>query len=164
MASLTPGALEETSMKTSIAGFLERARHDFLASDDLYLLTADANERSMTHKFAEHLRDQFPGYHVDCEYNRDGFDPKRLMGLKPPQKPDIDDTDAVTVYPDIIVHIRGTDRNLLVIEAKKDYGDESFDRQKLSAFVDDPHYGYHHAYLLRFITGIHPDIIFEQVK
>ena len=37
---------------------------------DRELLDVDANERSITHKLAEHLQRKFPGWHVDCEYNR----------------------------------------------------------------------------------------------
>ena len=60
---------------------------------DRELLDVDANERSITHKLAEHLQREFPGWHVDCEYNRVGREPRRL--------------EAKTVFPDIIVHRRG---------------------------------------------------------
>lgn len=141
-----------------IAARLDLAKRAFIESE-AELLNVGANERSMTHKFAEHLQHVFPEYHVDCEYNRDGLDPKRLRGLRPPRRPRPDDTDALTVFPDIIVHRRGTACNLLVIEAKKDDGDQSFDCEKLEAFVEDPHYGYRYAYLLRFITGSNPDVV-----
>ena len=39
---------------------------------DRELLDVDANERSITHKLAEHLQREFPEWHVDCEYNRVG--------------------------------------------------------------------------------------------
>lgn len=62
-------------------------------------------------------RNEFPDFDVDCEYNRDGVAPKKIghLGLYP----DDDDTEAETVFPDIIVHRRGTEQNYLVIEAKK---------------------------------------------
>ncbi len=44
---------------------------------DKALLAVSANERSITHKLAEYLQTAFPEYNVDCEYNRDGDDPKR---------------------------------------------------------------------------------------
>lgn len=54
---------------------------------------------------------------ADCEYNRDGVDPKRLEYL--PLCPDSEDDDAKTVFPDVIVHRRGRPQNYLVIEFKK---------------------------------------------
>lgn len=84
------------------------------------LIEVDANERSMTHKFAECLTPLFPEWDVDCEYNRDGYEPKRI-GLDP-QPIQSNDEQAHTVFPDIIIHHRGKtgrENNLLVIEAKK---------------------------------------------
>lgn len=49
--------------------FLERDRH---------LLTVKANERSITHKLAIYLEPLFPDWDVDCEYNRDGKNSKRV--------------------------------------------------------------------------------------
>ncbi|HQK46046.1 MAG TPA: hypothetical protein PLP52_03750, partial [Syntrophorhabdaceae bacterium] len=37
---------------------------------DHELIDKNANERSITHKLAEHLQKEFPYWHVDCEYNR----------------------------------------------------------------------------------------------
>jgi hypothetical protein len=53
--------------------------------EDSYLLEVDANERSMSHRFGMFLQSQLPEWHVDCEYNRDGVDPKRIeyLGLVP---------------------------------------------------------------------------------
>ncbi len=66
------------------------------------------NERSISHKVAEYLQYEFSDIKVDCEYNRHGLraDPKNLNGKR--------------IFPDIVVHRRGTDiENLLVIEVKK---------------------------------------------
>ena len=90
---------------------------DLLCASDQHLLDADASERSLSHRLAVHLIPKFQHYEIDCEYNRDGFSVKKLMlserGVKD------DELDAVTVFPDIIVHKRQTRANLLVIEAKK---------------------------------------------
>lgn len=98
------------------------------------LLEIDVNERSITHKFAECLAPLFPGWDVDCEYNRVGSDPKRLysdlVSIKP-EKVESDDTEGTTIYPDIIIHHRNESElgnNLLVIEAKKNPSDS--DRKK----------------------------------
>jgi hypothetical protein len=120
---------------------------------DIYLLQVAANERSITHKFAEYLQQEFPSYNVDCEYNRTGIHPKTLEGLKSELKKDVplDDEDATTVFPDIIVHHRGTQNNFLVIEAKKDVKTDPKDDKKLAAYKNQ--LGYQHAYSLTFPTG-----------
>jgi hypothetical protein len=93
-----------------------RALRRLLDSDSL-LLEIDVNERSITHRLALYLQECLPQLHVDCEYNRDGIDPKRIQHLG--LYPDDEDTDAKTAFPDIIAHIRGTRENYLVIELKK---------------------------------------------
>lgn len=109
---------------------------DRLLCCDVHLLTVDANERSISHKLAEHLQSMFTNWDVDCEYNRDGHDPKRV---------DLGAVDAfegqknASVYPDIIVHRRGTDENLLIVEVKKSSNRRrdalAHDRRKLLAYL-----------------------------
>jgi hypothetical protein len=126
-----------------VAACLQRAI-DALWNDDRHLLTADASERSLTHCLAVHLAAAFPNYSVDCEYNRDGFDVKRLA-LPVRGGVDEDLLDAVTVFPDIIVHVRGRpDRNLLVVEVKKASSrmSDDFDFLKLEAFKQDLDYAF----------------------
>ena len=128
-----------------------------LVKEDYQLLKNNANERSITHKFAEHLKSQFPTWHVDCEYNKDRVDPKKIHI-------DVEDTTsydakAVTAFPDIIVHKRGTRNNLLVIEAKKDNNRSDRktldaierDRKKLTGYKKD--LGYKFGLFLKFSTG-----------
>ncbi len=38
-----------------------------LYRSDQELLEVDANERSITHKLAEHIQKEFPEWNVDCE-------------------------------------------------------------------------------------------------
>lgn len=112
------------------------------------LLTHDVNERSITHKLAEHMQPLFPRWHVDCEYNRCGYDPKRINLDFEQICPD--DTIAKTVYPDIIVHRRGMRDNLLVIEFKKADGEgEEIDIQKLHGFLSEEIFGYRFGLFLR---------------
>jgi hypothetical protein len=82
---------------------------------------------------------QFPDWHIDCEYNRQGLDPKKL-GIGEDAKP---------VRPDVIIHRRDTDQNLVVIEVKKttNKDPDKNDLQKLHGFVRE--YGYRHALFLR---------------
>jgi hypothetical protein len=128
---------------------LSRAIGQLFANDRI-LFEFDVNERTLTHKLAEYLQQEFPEYNVDCEYNRNL---SNIKTLKLPNSPNPwDDTEARTVFPDIIVHRRGTNTNILVIEAKKTSGgDEAFDLDKLRAFRHE--LGYEHAVFLRFHTG-----------
>jgi hypothetical protein len=129
-----------------------------LVESDAHLLEVDVNERSITHWLAVHLCAPFAPWHVDCEYNRNETDTKRLrLCERGEQWPDCielpvdelgavrpDDIEGRTVYPDIIVHERGTGNNLLVIEVKKTLAadESSFDMQKLQAYVIQLDYAY----------------------
>jgi hypothetical protein len=106
----------ETITTHELGRYVLTALHNFI-KNDLHLLKVNANERSLSHCLAVYLQDEFPGFNVDCEYNRDGIDPKRLPHLD--LYPDSEDENAKTVFPDIIVHRRGSNDNLLVIEIKK---------------------------------------------
>jgi hypothetical protein len=116
------------------------------------LLVNDVNERSISHRLALYLEPLFPGWQVDCEYNRDFARPGRPKSLHvPDDNVGWDDTDARTVYPDIIVHSRGSDDNLLVLELKKTGLSTSFDEAKLYAYKRE--LGYKFSYLLVVRTG-----------
>ena len=110
-----------------------------LIENDHQLLSYQVNERSMTHKLAEHLQALFPDWNVDCEYNRKRHEDTKTLDLRV-ENTNTDDTEAKTVYPDIIVHRRGSrgrDANLLVLEIKKSNNltGRDHDMQKLLAFV-----------------------------
>lgn len=115
---------------------------------DAYLFRVDANERSITHHLAAYLAPRFPDWHVDCEYNRDGFDPKMVPLHGDTGDPDT--TDGSRIYPDIIIHRRGKSENLLVIEAKKSTSRRSdeADQRKLRALRGS--LGYQYSLFLRF--------------
>jgi hypothetical protein len=119
---------------------------------DAHLLTGNANERSISHRLALHLQDEFQEWDVDCEYNRKGHGKVKKLEL-PIESTQSDDTEAKTVFPDIIVHRRTTDDNLLVIEVKKTTSQvpNKTDFQKLNAFKEQ--LGYRHALFLKLITG-----------
>lgn len=122
-----------------------------LLERDIFLLQNDVNERSISHKLGCYLQELFPDWQVDCEYNRNHEDPKRLK--LPIESILSDDTDAQTVFPDIIIHKRNTDENLLVIEIKKSSSTKRGDRdlQKLHAFKNQ--LGYKCALFLKFKTN-----------
>ena len=131
-----------------IRKLIERA-YQMLIEKDGHLLKVDANERSITHRLARHLESVFPGYDVDCEYNRDGFNSKRLIGYK--KNIDSADTNGVTVFPDIIIHRRGKRDNFIVIEAKKLSNTDDSDKEKLDIYKSELLYKY--AYFVKFPVG-----------
>ena len=141
--------LVETGPDRGVAEHV-RAALSRLLLEDASLLKSDANERSVSHRLALYLEEEFPGWNVDCEYNRDGHEPKRL-NLNP-KRVQSDDTQGTTVYPDLIVHKRGEPSNLLAIEIKKSNG-ESKDRdiEKLRALRLE--LSYCCALFVRFSTG-----------
>jgi len=106
-----------------------------LSEADFYLLKNDLNECSINHMLAYHLQSQFKEWHVDCEYNKNWNKIKKLE--LPKDKVDWTDTEAKSVFPDIIVHRRGGDGpNLLVIEVKKssNTSDRRHDYNKLKEY------------------------------
>lgn len=146
---------------------------NLLTGHDSYLLQNDLNERTITHKLAEHYQKLFPRWNVDCEYNRnlgsekkilidaeallsgmigtlkenfhganlaqnyESFSEEDIKNLEDQlQNPEFgygEDGEIISlileltngkkiekrIYPDIIIHKRGTLNNYIVIEAKK---------------------------------------------
>lgn len=132
-----------------------------LQDNDLYLFEKDACERAIAHRFAVCLEREFPGWQVDCEYdvlppNEAGIAINKYANLRMRRKEGkfiaLEEKEVVSVYPDIIVHHRGTDENLLVIEVKKSKHDDeiAFDLMKLEAYRQDGHLQYRFALFVRF--------------
>lgn len=101
----------------------------------------DIHEQALAHRLAVHLEHSgyFSGYNIDCEYNRDGEDPKR-------------DTEKQLFRPDIVVHVRGpAGPNFIMIETKK-FNDDAQElleaKEKLLSHKNQ--FGYDHAFLVIF--------------
>src|SRR5258708_35885675 len=88
---------------------------EFYARETL-LVEKDLGERTLTHRLAVHLERQFPGWDVDCDYNRLG---ERTLRLPHGTIVSTDDQLGKSVYPDIVVHQRDIPNNLLAIEVRK---------------------------------------------
>jgi hypothetical protein len=133
--------------KKAVAAKLGSCIRMFLRND-AKLLALNASERAITHKLAEYLANRFPGWDVDCEYDRILEETKRLRIRGR----------LARVIPDIIIHRRNTGRNLMVIEAKKDNDRRggAGDLEKLREFKQQ--LGYRHAVFLMFRTGENPGI------
>lgn len=124
-----------------------------LIERDYQLLNLNANERSISHRLAIYLGLFFEDWNVDCEYNRLDEETKRFDNLKQLKEifSDIEigdinanDDEAKTVYPDIIIHKRKKQNNVLVIEIKKSIGSndrkDNIDRMKLHEFKEQLQY------------------------
>lgn len=127
---------------------------------DRHLLANDANERALRHRLAVQLEKHFDHWDVDCEYDIFEADPKRLAELERALtiavmgKPLARDTFGLSVFPDIIIHHRKTDENLLALEIRKSSSPvpEEVDRAKLAAWKGEP-VGFRYAGLVRLDTG-----------
>jgi hypothetical protein len=106
-------------------------------ADETWLLEHDLGERTLTHRLAVHLEEQFPGWQVDCDYDRLG---ERTLRLPRGTIVSTDDHLAKSIYPDIVVHQREIPNNLLAIEVRKasNHQPPEHDRHKLRALTD-PH-------------------------
>lgn len=114
-----------------------RALGDFYARET-HLLEKDLGERTLTHRLAVHLESRFPGWDVDCDYNRLG---ERRLRLPKGSIVSTDDDIGKSVFPDIVVHHRTVPENLLAIELRKatNHQPPEHDRHKLRAMTD-PHF------------------------
>ena len=137
-----------------------------LYTNDLILLQLDVSERAITHKLAEYIQTILPkeSYHVDCEYNKDIGDPKRMcIELEDNANKQIEhlpehiqnEVKAMLIYPDIVIHNRKSDlANLCVIELKKNaHSPKSLthDDSKLKCYTS--RYKYEVGLLLIINTG-----------
>jgi hypothetical protein len=146
----------------AVAKFLlTRALEAFFAEPGM---PPDVNERAATHRIALHLEREVRALSpemlgadpaeifVDCEYNRQGLDAKRLTGLaiglrrlaRRGRRSRVMDTRGTTVFPDIIVHRRGREGpNLMVVEVKRPgavRGAVALDQEKLRLYQSQHRY------------------------
>jgi hypothetical protein len=141
-----------------------------LVKQDRLLFTHNANERSICFRLAYHLQFEFPDFDVDCEYNRNHLEENFRKAIdaytlgKLTGGPEITDSDAITVFPDIIIHRRNTAENLLVIEAKKSNSRikaDEYDLHKLWVYRHCDKLKYRFARFIRFGTKGEKELILE---
>lgn len=116
-----------------------------VVDNDLRLLEYGPSERAVAHRLAVYLEHEFPEWHTDCEYNRQGGgrDRKRVAIFDGGEESDVD--------PDVIVHRRGPHGpNLLAIEVKPAHQTVR-DRAKLRQYLTTHRYQY--AVLVTYTTG-----------
>lgn len=147
-----------------------------LLEKDAWLLKHDINERSITHKLAEYLQILFCDYNVDCEYNGNIDDEsgrKKIDALSSQLKDycvditknNCDKYERRSVYPDIIIHKRGSNKNnLCILEVKKSSNSnrkyKNFDLYKLELFTSDKEDSlkYNLGIYLEFNIGGNPNL------
>lgn len=126
-------------MKELLEELIKKSLDDLYHNDE-YLIKHRVAERDITSKFAHYFQNNMretiiADYDVDCEYNRDGYGMKNI--------------DGTLVYPDFILHKRGTnDSNLLIIEFKTWWNsDNREDIEKLKAMMSNWYrYQYQYGY------------------
>lgn len=105
-----------------------------LENDKTFIgLNHHVGERSIVFCFAYYLqkildeRNLYTDYNLDCEYNRNGYGPKFIDSL------------GKNVYPDLIIHKRGSnDNNLLIMEFKTYWNlNQKEDINKIKAFINE---------------------------
>lgn len=91
----------------------ENAKENFLKDCDKIIIATNINERTLTARLMYHLQkeldkfEEYKEYSVDCEYNRNNYDVKYKKYNK------------TKIYPDIIIHKRLSNENLIALEMKK---------------------------------------------
>ena len=97
----------------------EKAKNKFL-KEEKEIIEIDVNERTLSARLMFHLqtlllndnlyKETYNFYSVDCEYNRMNKDMKKIIQ---------EDNIVNLIYPDIILHKRNSNDNLIAIEMKK---------------------------------------------
>ena len=112
-----------------------------VVSEPYYKEVHNMHEVALCHRLAVHLENsgKFTGYLIDCDYNRAEQEIKRNLECK-------------IFRPDIIIHIRGSnENNLIMIEAKKDpYSQEKKTKVKKRLKRNASERKYTHAFLVVF--------------
>ena len=188
---------------STIQKYFKRSVEDLYANDayllnDVYKL----HEQAISHRLAVYLEKYFShlkyykdkGLSVDCEYNKNGKNSKKIYGIcyncdenecfiKKDQRQHNDiylplsgDNDDKAVRPDIIIHKRGHNypTNIAIIEIKKvsnpSAQQKRDDKMKLSAFTcpksdaDKPCYHYRLGFYLEYQQSSANVVIFEDGK
>ena len=121
----------QTELNKVVAALREFYAHE------TWLLENDLGERTLTHRLARDIEKQFPGWEVDCNYDRLG---ERTLRLPHGTIVSTDDHLGKSIYPDIVVHQREIPNNLLAVEVRKatNHQPPEHDHHKLHALTD-PH-------------------------
>ena len=144
---------------------------DIFYEKDIFLILKDVSERAMTHRIAMYIQ-QIVGdsFDVDCEYNRmgkiengelyftEGDYFAKTVCLSGELISDESDLGS-RVFPDIIIHKRGTAENKTIIEVKVNgrIGDREHDLKKLIRYRKD--LNYEHAVFVELFKNRENNVI-----
>jgi hypothetical protein len=122
--------------------------------DEKELLEVDVSEQAISSSLSKKMELFSRGWNVDCEYNRDLSSVKKLKYALS----ESGNIEERNVIPDIIIHKRKTNHNLLAVEVKKVSNTENRfkDESKLKAFREQ--LGYKYTLFVDFKTGSNPKI------
>lgn len=137
-----------------IRDLIIQALDALLQTTDNWLLKNDLSEQSISHRIAFHLDPLFSNFNVDCEYNGDidkensrkaisilKGDLQQFGLLRDKEASDLEkEFTNRAVFPDIIIHTRGTnDNNLCILEVKKSTSTVNFnyDLIKLRSYTSN---------------------------
>ena len=112
----------------SLQRIIADAIRKIVVNDDV--LIRKGQEFALSNKLGMYLFSCFPGWNVDCEYNRTGLEDELKRNSANKYK-----------RPDVIIHKRGypdRENNLLWIEVKVDNADTTDDINKLKEFTSIP--------------------------
>ena len=120
-----------------------------LYAEEGKIISFDIGERTISSSLAWLLIPHFPEHKVHVEYNQHDIYPKEI-GL-----PDAEgELTESKVFPDIIVHVPGSDDdNLLVIEIKKSTSNRSNERDLMKLEQIKRSFRYRHALFVRLSMG-----------
>ena len=136
--------------KKQIQNILNKSLDQLFEKDSQIIFkTYNLHERSITHRLAIYIEKHFENtdYVVDVEYNRmrNSYD-EDVIGNLIGKNLDFEKygKDSSNVYPDIIVHKRDTNNNLLEIELKMQWknGKRKFDYIKINEYMNQLEYKY----------------------
>jgi hypothetical protein len=136
--------------------------------EDSYLIDNNVHERSLTFRLGMYLQQEFSGWDVDCEYNKncETFHKNKLLYSRCVHEQrfhceDCNDRKKCTVFPDIIIHKRGAKQNLLVIEAKCNANEQQIeeDKEKIEAYLNEPTLCYSYGLFIDFQDSLEQTLI-----
>jgi len=105
----------------------EKAKEKFL-KEEKEIIEINVNKRTLSARLMFHLQtlllneiyqENYKEYSVDCEYNRR----KEIVKILPKEYRELEKKDK-QIYPDIILHQRNSEKNLMIIEMKKTYSSD----------------------------------------
>jgi len=155
---------------------LVRQALESVLDKDIWLLTNDLSEQSISHRIAYYLEPLFNDFNVDCEYNGDidRQNNKKAIGvlksdlmqfglLRDKEASDLEkEFTNRAVFPDIIIHKRGTnEENLCILEVKKSTSNVNYEYDfiKLRSYTSD-----RYDNNLKYQLGIFIEVVIDKKK